>query len=643
MIKAANQYNPDYAVPPGRVLEEELEARGISQSQFARLCGLSAKLISEIIAGKAPIGPETAGQFDRVLGGGPDIWLRMESTYRLRSAQQEALRPTMPNTLYYGDNLQVLRDHVPSESVDLVYLDPPFNSNASYNVLFRERTGEESPAQIRAFTDTWEWTQETERTFELDIIQNPAIPSGVKDMISAFRQFIGRNAMMAYLVMMAPRLVELHRVLKPTGSLYLHCDPTASHYLKTLLDAVFGNRNFRNEIIWQRTSAKGLMTRQLPTNHDIILVFQKTTTAIWNVDSTFLPYDEGALDPKTAAKYSHRDPDGRRYQLSDLTNPNRNRPNLTYEFLGITKVWRWTKERMQAAYDEGLVVQPRPGAVPRMKRYLDEQRGLPLGDVWTDIPPINSQAKERLGYPTQKPEALLERIIQASSNEGDVILDPFCGCGTAVAAAHKLGRQWLGIDVTHLAVALMKNRLKTAFDLDPGTDYKVVGEPQDAGSARALWEQDPYQFQFWAVSLLEAQPQSEQKRGADQGIDGLLYFIDGQKRTPHKIVVQVKGGHVSSPQVRDLKGVVEREQAAMGLFISLDEPTAPMRSEAASGGLFQSDVWQRDFPKIQLRTIGEMLAGSGFDLPPRPAAYQPAQRVRRPQGRQATMEEMEPG
>ena len=545
----------------------------------------------------------------------------------------------MPNTLFYGDNLQVLRDHVPAESVDLVYLDPPFNSNASYNVLFRERTGEESPAQIKAFTDTWEWTQETEYTYELDIIQNPAVPSAVKDMISAFRQFIGRNAMMAYLVMMSPRLVELHRVLKPTGSLYLHCDPTASHYLKLLLDAVFGATNFRNEIIWQRTSAKGLMTRQLPTNHDVIHVFQKTMTATWNVDSTFLPYDEGALDPKTAAKYSHRDPDGRRYQLSDLTNPNRNRPNLTYEFLGITKVWRWTKERMQAAYDEGLVVQPRPGAVPRMKRYLDEQRGLPLGDVWTDIPPINSQAKERLGYPTQKPEALLERIIQASSNEGDVVLDPFCGCGTAVASAHKLGRQWLGIDVTHLAVALMKNRLKTAFDLDPGRDYEVVGEPQDAGSARALWEQDPYQFQFWAVSLLEAQPQSERKRGADRGIDGLLYFIDGQRRTSHKIVVQVKGGRVSSPQVRDLKGVVEREEAAIGLFISLEDPTRDMRAEAASGGLYHSDVWQRDFPKIQLRTIGEMLAGQGFDLPPRPAAYQPAQRVRRPQGRQAGLDE----
>ena len=181
-----------------------------------------------------------------------------------------------------------------------------------------------------------------------------------------------------------------------------------------------------------------------------------------------------------------------------------------------------------------------------MKRYLDEQRGRPLGDVWTDIPPINSQAKERLGYPTQKPEALLERIIRASSNEGDVVLDPFCGCGTAVVAAHKLGRQWLGIDITHLAVALMKNRLKTAFELEAGQDYDVVGEPQDEGSARALWEQDPYQFQFWAVSMLEAQPQSEQRRGADRGVDGMLYFIDGQRRTPQKVVVQVKGAGVIS-------------------------------------------------------------------------------------------------
>jgi hypothetical protein len=277
--------------------------------------------------------------------------------------------------------------------------------------------------------------------------------------------------------------------------------------------------------------------------------------------------------------------------------------------------------------------------MPRLKYYLDEMPGAPVQDIWSDISHVLGD--QRLGYATQKPEALLERIIQASSNEGDVVLDPFCGCGTAVAAAQKLDRRWIGVDITHLAVALMKNRLKTAFDLEPGRDYDVVGEPQDAGGARALWEQDPYQFQFWAVSLLEAQPQSEQKRGADRGIDGLLYFIDGQRRTSHKIVVQVKGGRVSSPQVRDLKGVVEREQAALGLFISLEEPTRDMRTEANSGGVFHSDLWQREFPKIQLRTISEILDGKGFDLPPRPAAYQPAQRVRRAQGRQPSLDGLE--
>ena len=272
-----------------------------------------------------------------------------------------------------------------------------------------------------------------------------------------------------------------------------------------------------------------------------------------------------------------------------------------------------------------------------MKVYLDEAPGMALQDVWNDVQALRSWHKEGLGYPTQKPEALLERIILASSNEGDVVLDPFCGCGTAVAAAEKLQRQWLGIDVTHLAVALMKSRLKTTFNLEPGQDYAVVGEPQDEGSARALWEQDPYQFQFWAVSLLEAQPQSEQKKGADRGIDGVIYFVDGPRRTPQKVVIQVKGGHVSAPQVRDLKGVVEREKAALGLFISLEAPTGPMRSEAASGGFFHSDLWQREYPKIQLRTVSEMMAGQGFDLPPRQPMYQPAERVRPAEGEQATM------
>ena len=524
------------------------------------------------------------------------------------------------NTLYYGDNLAVLREHVPDESVDLVYLDPPFNSNASYNVLFKERTGEESPAQIKAFTDTWEWTQEAERTYEQDIIVNAGTPMAVKEMISAFRQFIGNNAMMAYLVMMAPRLVELHRVLKPTGSIYLHCDPTASHYLKILMDTVFGKQNFRNEISWKRSHPKGLAFTRFASNHDVILCYGHSSTTAWN--AMYVP------NSRATDQYNLVEPEtGRRYQLTSLLNPNPNRPNLTYEFKGVTKVWRWTRERMEQTDRDGLIVVPRGGqGIPRLKRYLDEQEGIPVGDTWDDIE--IASGRERLGYPTQKPIALLERIIQASSSEGDVVLDPFCGCGTAVAAAEKLGRRWIGIDVTHLAVALMKNRLKTAFDIDPSKDYRVVGEPEDTGSARALWEQDAYQFQYWAMSLLEAQPRSDQKKGADRGIDGLLYFIDGPKRTSQKVVVQVKGGHVSSPQIRDLKGTVEREKAAMGLFITLEETTGPMRTEAVSAGYYTSDIWQREYPKIQLRTVSELLSGQGFELPARLPSFEAAQRHR---------------
>ena len=542
----------------------------------------------------------------------------------------------MTNTLFYGDNLLVLRDHVPDASVDLVYLDPPFNSNASYNVLFREKTGEESPAQIKAFTDTWEWTQETQATYEQDIIQNPAVPSAVKDMISAFRQFIGQNAMMAYLVMMAPRLVELHRVLKPTGSLYLHCDPTASHYLKILLDAVFGSRNYRNELVWKRTNAHSDATqgaKHFGRIHDVVLRYSKGNQVTWNTQ--YVDYDQSYVDNF----YRMVEPEtGRRFQAVDLTARKPGGDTL-YEWNGVSpyrgRYWAYSKENMEEFERQGRLYYTNTG-MPRLKYYLDEMPGMPVQDIWSDISHVLGD--QRLGYATQKPEALLERIISASSNEGDVVLDPFCGCGTAVASAQKLGRQWLGIDITHLAVALMKNRLRTAFDLEPGRDYAVVGEPQDAGGARALWEQDPYQFQFWAVSLLEAQPQSEQRRGADRGIDGALYFIDGPRRATQKVVVQVKGGRVSSPQVRDLKGVVEREKAAVGLFISLEPPTRDMRAEAASGGFYHSEIWQQDYPKIQLRTIDEMLSGQGFELPPRPAAYQPAQRVRRPQGRQGEME-----
>lgn len=543
----------------------------------------------------------------------------------------------MPNALYYGDNLQVMREHLADQSVDLVYLDPPFNSNASYNVLFREKSGEDSPAQIRAFNDTWHWTQEAERAFEQEILLNPNTPTAVKDMMAAFRQFLGRSDMLAYLVMMTPRLVELRRVLKPTGSLYLHCDPTAGHYLRLLLDSTFGKEHFRREIIWKRTSSHNDVRRNYGATADNVLFYTKGDD--YTFHTQYVPYSE----EQAFRDYKFIDADGRRYSTSNLRSPSP-RPNLTYEYKGYQphrNGWTISLERMEQLDAEGRLLFPEnPEGRIRLKLYLDEMPGVPLENVWTDIPPIGSRARERLGYPTQKPQALLERIITVSSNPGDVVLDPFCGCGTAVAAAEKLGRQWLGIDITHLAVALMKSRLQTSFNLDPVTNYTVIGEPLDVGSARALWTQDPYQFQYWAVSLLEAQPQGEQRRGADRGIDGVIYFVDGPRRTPQRIIIQVKGGRVSSPQIRDLAGVVEREKAALGLFISLEAPTRDMLTEAASGGFYHSDLWQRDFPKLQIRTIADLLAGRSFDLPPRQPAYQPAERARPPQGEQGSMREL---
>ena len=387
-----------------------------------------------------------------------------------------------PNKLFYGDNLDVLGRHVADESVDLVYLDPPFNSNANYNVLFAERDGTQAAAQIKAFEDTWRWDEGAARAYA-DVVE---AGGRVSQAMQAFRTFLGESDMLAYLAMMAPRLVELRRVLKSAGTIYLHCDPTASHYLKLLMDAVFDPRRFRNEIIWQRTIAKSLMTRQLPTNHDVILSFQRDDKPTWNADALFTAYDPENLDEKTAGKYRHVDPDGRIYRLDSLINPNHNRPNLTYEFLGVTRVWRWTNERMRRAYDSGVVVQTGPGRVPQLKRYLDEQRGRPLGDVWTDIPPINSRAQERLGYPTQKPEALMDRLIGMSSNEGDVILDPFCGCGTTIASAQRLNRRWIGIDITNLAITLIRHRLRDTYSDDIEQAYEVIGEPVSVPDAEAL-------------------------------------------------------------------------------------------------------------------------------------------------------------
>ncbi|MBI4311966.1 MAG: restriction endonuclease [Chloroflexi bacterium] len=547
------------------------------------------------------------------------------------------------NTLYYGDNLKVLRDYVPDESVDLVYLDPPFNSNASYNILFKERTGQESAAQIRAFEDTWHWGEESERAYA-ELLESPLAPAMAKEMVASLRRALGdKNDMTAYLAMMAIRLVELRRVLKPTGSLYLHCDPTASHYLKVVLDTIFGKENFRNEIIWKRTQAHN-DPKRCGNVHDAILNFVKDSN-----QATWYGGGHKVSDEYLKSHYSKVDALGRRYQLVVCHAPG---PGPARTFFGREiepppgRHWTWTQENIDRLIAEDRIVLTKTGG-PRLVQFAPDT--VPLQDVWTDVDPVNSQAKERLGYATQKPLALLERIIQASSNAGDVVLDPFCGCGTAVAAAHKLDRRWIGIDVTHLAIALMKNRLKGNFDLEPvyrlrkdealaPNQYRVIGEPEDVEGAKELAREDRDEFQYWAVSLVTGQPRQSSKKGADRGVDGVIFFVDGPQRSANKAIIQVKSGHVVSPLVRDLKGVLEREKAALGLFITLEEPTRDMKAEAASAGFFHSDLMERDYPKVQLRTIAELLGGKGFELPPRPAQFKQAQRVRRREGVQGPLE-----
>ena len=498
--------------------------------------------------------------------------------------------------LYFGDNLHVLREEIKDESVDLIYLDPPFNSKRDYNVFLKTPKGHESDAQITAFEDSWHWGEQAEREFS-ELLRHPN--TDVAEMIQSLRRFLKESDMMAYLVMMANRLLELHRVLRPTGSLYLHCDPTASHYLKVVMDAIFATEAFENEIIWRRQNAKGLAFTRFASNHDVILKYSKSKDRVWHPqykehDPDYIENFYKYIEPET----------GRKYTLADLTNPNKDRPNLTYEFLGITRVWRWTKERMQKAYDDGLIIQLKQGTVPRLKRYLDEQEGTAVDDIWDDILAIQAQSAERLGYPTQKPLALLERIIEASSNKGDIVLDPFCGCGTAVHAAQKLGRDWIGIDITHLSISLIEKRMKDAF---PGLEFPVHGTPKDLEGARNLAERDKYQFQWWACSLVGAQPYQGKKKGADGGIDGIKFFQDDETGAK-KIIVSVKGGeHVSVNQIRDLKGTVEREKAVMGIFVTLSDPTDPMVKESVTAGFYDSP--KGEFAKIQILTIEELLAG----------------------------------
>ena len=541
----------------------------------------------------------------------------------------------MNNTLYYGDNLDILRRYIPDEHVDLVYLDPPFKSNQNYNVLFKEKNGNQAASQIRAFEDTWTWSQDDEEVFA-DIVTKGG---KVADCLQAFRTFLGPCDMLAYLVMMAPRLVELRRVMKQTASIYLHCDQTASHYLKILMDAIFGPANFKNEIDWVRTNAHNFRSRHFQRICDILLFYTKSDIYTWN--EQFQPYS-----PEQLKRYKVEEGTGRYYTGQDLTLMGIN-PARQFEWRGVkppaNRAWGHAKEKLEEIWQKGRILKKKDGA-PRldgMKVYLDEMPGKSVGAVWDDIIRVGNTSGERLGYQTQKPEALLERIIKASSTEGDLVLDPFCGCGTTIAAAQKLSRRWIGIDITYLAITLMKIRLADAFGNQVA--FKVIGEPTSLPDAAELAQSDPYQFQWWALGLVGARP-VEEKKGADKGIDGKIIFQGDTPGEFETVILSVKAGGAGAAHVRDLKGVLEREKAAIGVLISMEEPTKPMQTEAVTAGFFESKTWGKKYPKIQLLTIAELLAGKKIDMPPIRqvgATFKKAEKFKGKEGEQMKIKETE--
>jgi len=438
------------------------------------------------------------------------------------------------NVIYCGDNLEALPKYIPDESVDLIYIDPPFNTSRQYEVFWGEAQ------ERRAFDDRF-------------------------------------GDVMTYLDWMRPRLHELHRVLKPTGSLYYHCDWHASHYVKVELDRIFGPGNFRNEIVWRRADPKGHAFSRYPSTHDVLLYYGKSDHVTWNTQYT-------AYDPEyIASHYSNvEEGTGRRYTLSDCTNPNKDRPNLKYEWHGVVKVWRWTQERMQRLHDEGRLVYTKSGA-PRYKRYLDEMPGAVVTSIWDDIPFINSQASERLGYPTQKPLALLERTIRASSDEGQVILDAFCGCGTTLEAAAKLKRRWIGIDVSPTACRVMSERLETRLGLREGEDFRIRDMPKNEADLRRM---PHFEFQNWAVIALGGIP--NRIKSGDFGIDGKLYVADAaKKRTGGRDLfgemdnwypIQVKQvDRVGRPDIDQFQTTMRRDRRLKGYFVGFGFSKDAMR------------------------------------------------------------------
>ena len=457
--------------------------------------------------------------------------------------------------LFFGDNLEILKKYIPDNSIDLIYLDPPFNSKRSYNILFKEGL-KESESQIQAFEDTWHWTREAQETFD-ELVT--ATNERVSRLMLALENFIGHNDVLAYLTMMAIRLIEIQRVLKESGTVYLHCDPTSSHYLKIVMDAIFKTKNFRNEIIWCYMGG-GTPKKDFGRRHDVIFRYSKTDNYKFNRDPIRVPYQAEGI--------------------------RRTDDSMWGRHKGTNKIYK-----------------PHPlGKTP---------------EDWWPMNVLNANDPERLGYPTQKPETLLDRIVKASSNEGDWVLDPFCGCGTTVAVAERLKRNWIGIDISILAINLIKSRIENQY---PNLKDKinVDGIPTTYRGAKLFFDKDPFQFEVWAVGLVGGMAKDNGAKGADKGIDGIMVLKDADdegKPVYRKGIIQVKGGKVQRNQVATLKSDVDREKAAFGVFVTLEKPTRPMKEEAVVAGDFIINFNKSKYPKIQIVTIEELLRGKKPNLP----------------------------
>ena len=526
------------------------------------------------------------------------------------------------NTLYLGDCLNVLRDNVPDESVDLVYIDPPFNSKRDYNIFFDDK---EIQTQRIAFEDTWTLKNIQDSLSELHTLKTDYLY-----FLLLTYQKVAPHAF-PYLTMMSLRILELHRVLKPTGSFYLHCDPTMSHYLKTVCDIVFGERNYRNEISWKRADTHNDAKTKFPNITDLILFYSKTDKIIFNTQHTlhadktlmewyqYLEFSDGTIRKMTKEELVNQSvPYGaRRFNTADMTSPNP-RPNLMYEYKGYpfpTKGWRYSKVKMKELDEKGKLLFPKDkkGRI-MLKRYLDEQKGVLVGDNWTDISQLRATDQERLGYPTQKPKALLERIIQASSNEGDTVLDAFCGCGTTIDAAESLHRNWIGIDISPIAISLIKRRLKDTYG-EHLNKFDVRGTPTDEQSAIELWKQNPFAFQDWWLTEFEVFSTTYGTKGADKGIDGIAqYLIDPKIQKVIRAAFQVKGGqHIQSKDIDALLGAMEKHKCELGVFLTITEPTKPMLDTVAGSGFVEIPGYK--IPKLQILTLEDYFNNKAPKLP----------------------------